>query len=331
VSPSSSPAVQTHGLTRRYRDVLAVDGLGLTVERGEIYGFLGLNGAGKTTTIRMLLGMIRPSAGRAAVLGAPVRRGGRGPWDRVGYLVESPAPYPGLTVAENLWAAARLRGVGGGAVARVVERLGLAPYASRKARSLSQGNRQRLGLALALFHEPELLILDEPANGLDPAGVVEVRELLQALAADHGVTVLMSSHILAEVDRLATRIGIIHEGRLIEEMSAAEMERRRALRLVVEARDTDAARRVLQAAGYGPEPGGDGLVLRDARAVARPDDVAAALAGAGHPPTRLAVEQEDLEAHFLRLTAGGRAAAGAREAADDDPVTGVSSGRAAAS
>ena len=301
MSPAT-PAVRTAGLTRRYGDVLAVDGLDLTVEPGEIYGFLGLNGAGKTTTIRMLLGMIHPSAGHATLLGTPVRRGGRGPWDRVGYLVDSPAPYPGLTVMENLGSAARLRGVGDDAVARAVERLALGRYAQRKARSLSQGNRQRLGLAMALFHEPELVILDEPANGLDPAGVVEVRDLLRSLAAERGVTVLMSSHILAEVDRLATRVGIIHRGRLIEELSTEEMERRRERRLIVEARDTDGARALLAAAGYEPA-GADGrLVLTQPRAVRRPDDVAAALAAGGHPPTRLAVEQEDLEEHFLRLT-----------------------------
>ena len=153
---TDAPAVRTEGLSRRYGDVLAVDALDLTVERGEIYGFLGLNGAGKTTTIRMLLGMIHPSAGSVRLLGEPVRRGGRGPWHRVGYLVEAPAPYPNLTVTENLWAAAKLRGVGSAAAHHAVEGLGLAPYAARRARSLSQGNRQRLGLALALFHEPEL-------------------------------------------------------------------------------------------------------------------------------------------------------------------------------
>ena len=322
-----APAIRTEGLTRRYGDVLAVDGLDLTVESGEIYGFLGLNGAGKTTTIRMLLGMIRPSAGGVHLLGQPVRRGGRGPWDRVGYLVEAPAPYPNLTAAENLWAAARLRGVDDAATRRAVESLGLAPYAARKAGALSQGNRQRLGLALALFHEPELVILDEPANGLDPAGVVEVRELLQSLSRERGVTVLMSSHILAEVARLATRIGVIHDGRLIEEMSADEVEVRRAARLVVEARDRDGALRCLRAAGYDPRPDGGGLVLRDTRAVERPDDVAAALVGGGHPPTRLAVEQEDLEAHFLRLTASG---AGYRDAAGDLTTAGPP-GRGAAS
>jgi ABC-2 type transport system ATP-binding protein len=299
----SAAVVTTAGLTRRYGDVRAVDGLDLRVERGEIYGFLGLNGAGKTTTIRMLLGMIRPTSGRCELLGTPVRRGGRGPWARVGYLVDSPAPYPGLTVLENLRSAARLRGVSDAAVMRAVERLGLEPYAQRKARALSQGNRQRLGLATALFHEPDLVILDEPANGLDPAGVVEVRELLRSLAADHGVTVLMSSHILAEVDRLATRIGIIHRGRLIEELSTEEMERRRARRLVVEARDAAGARALLEAAGYEPQAQDGRVVLTQPRAVRRPDDVAAALVSGGHPPTRLAVEQEDLEEHFLRLTA----------------------------
>jgi ABC-2 type transport system ATP-binding protein len=300
-------AVQTAGLTRRYGDLVAVDGLDLDIRRGEIYGFLGLNGAGKTTTIRMLLGMIRPTSGVASLLGVPVRRGGRGPWDRIGYLVEAPGPCPSLTVLENLRAAARLRGIGDDAVIRAVERLGLASHASRRARDLSHGNLQRLGLALALFHEPELLILDEPANGLDPAGVVEVRQLLRSLATA-GVTVLMSSHILAEVDRLATRIGVIHHGRLIEEIGPAELELRRNARLVVTTRDREAALRALRDAGYDAEPDGDGLVLRAPRAVQRPDDVAGLLVRDGHALTRLAVEQEDLEARFLRLTGGEEAA-----------------------
>jgi ABC-2 type transport system ATP-binding protein len=315
-------AVTTTLLTRRFGDFTAVDGLDLTVRRGEVYGFLGLNGAGKTTTIRMLLGMVRPSSGDVTLLGEPVRRGGHGPWARVGYLVDAPAPYPQLTVLENLRAAARLRGVPDAAISRAVERLGLAPYADRRARSLSQGNRQRLGLAAALFHEPELVILDEPANGLDPAGVVEVRELLRSLALEQGVTVLMSSHILAEVDRLATRIGIIHHGRLIEELGASELERRRARRLVVRARNRAAARRVLADAGYtldetgagdrsggansdtGNGANGDGrLILTDEAAIRRPEKVATTLVVAGHPPVHLTVEQEDLEQHFLRLTA----------------------------
>ena len=305
MSSGSVNAIETAGLTRRYHDVLAVDHLDLTVKRGEIYGFLGLNGAGKTTTIRMLLGLIHPTEGEVVVLGTPVRRGGQGPWERVGYLVESPAPYPRLTVRENLLLAARLRGIDPAATEPIVERLGLEDYLARKARALSQGNRQRLGLAMALFHQPELVILDEPANGLDPAGVVEVRGLLQSLAAEHGVSILMSSHILAEVDRLATRIGVIHEGHLIEEVSAAELERRRSARLGVETRDVDAARRALRTAGYDPQTDDAGLILTEVRALERPDEVAEVLVASGNAPTRLALEQEDLEAHFLRLTGAG--------------------------
>jgi len=201
--------------------VHAVDSVSLRVRHGEIYGSLGLNGAGKTTTIRALPGMIRPSTGSVRVLGQPVGPHGRGPWRRVGHLVESPAAYPELTVRENLEIARRLQGLSdASATSRVIERLGLTSYADRKARALSTGNLHRLGLACALLHQPELLILDEPASGLDPAGVVEIRELLASLAHEKGVTVFMSSHILTEVDRLAMRIGIIHQGRLIEELGS---------------------------------------------------------------------------------------------------------------
>lgn len=300
-------AITTDNLTKRYGDRTAVERLSLTVGRGEIYGFLGLNGAGKTTTIRMLLGMIRPTAGAARLFGVRVHAGAL--WSRVGYLVETPQAYPDLTVRENLALFARLRRVADPrAVARTLDRLGLAPYADRRARTLSLGNAQRLGLAKALLHEPELLILDEPANGLDPAGVVEVRELLLGLARERGVTVFMSSHILSEVARLATRIGIIHEGRLIEELDATALAHRRRRWLAVDARDRQAARAILTDAGFVVDTDPDGrLALADDRAVAGPDDVARLLLGAGVAPTRLAVEQEDLEAHFLRLvgTAGG--------------------------
>jgi ABC-2 type transport system ATP-binding protein len=299
--------VQTRGLTKRFGDVLAVDAVDLSVARGEIYGFLGLNGAGKTTTIRALLGMIRPSAGTVSLFGGPVGPNGRGPWRRVGHLVERPAAYPELSVRENLEIARRLYGVPDRAVTtRAIERFGLTPYADRRAGVLSTGNLQRLGLARAFLHEPELVILDEPANGLDPAGVVEVRELLRGAARERGVTVFMSSHILAEVDRLATRIGIIHRGRLIEEWSTADLEHGHDRRLMVDARDRAAARAVLHAAGYtvGDASGGSGLALTDERALAAPDEVARILVAAATPPTRLSIEQEDLEQHFLRLTEG---------------------------
>ncbi len=297
--------IETHGLSKSYGPVRAVDSVNLRVGPGEIYGFLGLNGAGKTTTIRALLGMIRPSAGSVEVLGQAVGPNGRGPWRQVGHLVERPAAYPELTVRENLEIARRLQELSDkSATSHVIERLGLTAYADRKAGTLSTGNFQRLGLARALLHEPELLILDEPANGLDPAGVVEIRELLASLAREHGVTVFMSSHILTEVDRLATRIGIIHEGHLIEELEAEKLEEIRSRHLEVKAHDLEAAQSVLTQAGFAVKANEGTLVLHETRALDAPEKVATLLVNAGTPPSRLAVEQEDLEEYFLRLTGG---------------------------
>ena len=296
-------AIETNGLCKSYGSVRAVDSVNLRVKPGEIYGFIGLNGAGKTTTIRALLGMIGPSAGTVKVLGEPVGPNGRGPWRRVGHMVEAPAAYPELTVRENLEIARRLQAVEeASATSRVIEHLGLTAYVDRKAGVLSTGNIQRLGLARALLHEPELLILDEPANGLDPAGVVEIRQLLAGLAHEKGVTVFMSSHILTEVDRLATRIGIIHKGQLIEELDAEKMETLRSHRLEIKTRDIGAASRALERAGYTAKTIDGTIVLTEARALDAPEQVATLLVSAGTPPFRLAVEQEDLENYFLRLT-----------------------------
>ena len=304
-----SIAITTTNLTKRYGAKVAVGDLSMQVREGEIYAFLGLNGAGKTTTIRMLLGMIRPTSGGASIFGTRIPSDTRAfadapsLWREVGYLVEIPYAYPELTVRENLELARRLRQVTDPhAVARAIEQLALTEYADRRAGTLSLGNAQRLGLAKALLHRPRLLILDEPANGLDPAGVVEVRELLRDLARQQGVTIFMSSHILAEVARLATRIGILHQGRLVEELDAGELERRGRCRLVVDARDRPAARAALTAAGFAVAEGANGaLELTAERATERPDEVARLLVQAGVPPTRLSVEQEDLETHFLKL------------------------------
>jgi ABC-2 type transport system ATP-binding protein len=298
-------AIETNHLTKNYGDVRAVNSVNLRVRPGEIYGFLGLNGAGKTTTIRTLLGMIRPSAGDLKVLGQPVGPHGRGPWAQVGHLVENPSAYPELSVRENLEIARRLHGISdAGATSRGIEQLGLAPYADRKAGTLSTGNLQRLGLARALLHRPELLILDEPANGLDPAGVVEIRELLSSLAHEKGVTIFMSSHILTEVDRLATRIGIIHLGKLIEELDTGALEKLRSKRLEVRARDLQAAQAYLQNAGFRFASNDETVMIEDVRAIEHPDKIAEMMVNAGIPPTRLAVEQQDLEDHFMQLTGG---------------------------
>jgi ABC-2 type transport system ATP-binding protein len=295
--------IETEHLGKRYGDVAAVSDLSLRVTEGEIYAFLGLNGAGKTTTIRMLLGMIKPTTGSARVLQTRVRMGRREPWASVGYLVEIPYAYPELSVYENLEVARRLHpGTPPEAVGRIIERLELAAYADRRAGTLSQGNAQRLGLAKALLHDPKLLILDEPANGLDPAGIVEIRSLMLELTRERGVTVFMSSHILAEVSRLARRIGIIHQGCLLQEIDVDDLERNRRRRLLLRARDVETARRVLSAAGRPTEVLPDGTIeLRDASSVDRPDEVNRLLVQAGVAPTQLMVEEEELEQYFLRL------------------------------
>jgi ABC-2 type transport system ATP-binding protein len=301
----SDQAIATEALTKRYRgDVLAVDGVNLRVARGEIYAFLGLNGAGKSTTIRMLLGMIKPTAGHADLFGVRVVSGANDLWRRVGHLVESATAYPELTVVENLDVARRLAGIEDRRrVDLMIDRLALNAYARRRAGVLSLGNLQRLALARALLHGPELLILDEPANGLDPAGVIEIRDLLRDLAQHEGVTVFMSSHILGEVDLLANRIGIVHRGRLVEELDSAALEQRRDRRLEVEARDLEAAETALVAAGLTPQRRSGGrLELRDVMALEAPERVAEILVSARVPPTHLAIARESLEEHFMRLT-----------------------------
>ncbi len=298
-----SLAIETENLGKHYGRVRAVEHLALRVAEGEIYAFLGLNGAGKTTTIRMLLGMIKPTTGQARVLQTRVRLGSREPWASVGYLVETPHSYPELSVYENLEVARRLHpGTPREAIGRIIERMGLAADADRRTGNLSHGNAQRLGLAKALLHNPKLLLLDEPVSGLDPAGIVEIRELLLELTREQGVTVFMSSHILAEVARLARRIGIIHEGRLIQELSIEELERNRRRRLLIRTRDQEAAHRALTGAGQRAEVREDGTIeLKNDSSIERPDDINCLLVKAGTPPTHLTVEEEELEQYFLRL------------------------------
>ena len=304
----STPVITVCGVSKRYGRVVAVDNVTLDVQPGEVYALLGLNGAGKTTLIRMLLGMVRPTTGSLEVTGRPV--GDRSVWSQVGYLVESPSAYPELTVRENLEVVRRLRKADDRSyVDDAIDLFGLRPYEGRRARALSLGNVQRLGLAKAFMHRPSLLLLDEPVNSLDPAGVVEVRDLLVSLARDHGVTVFLSSHRLGEVARVATRIGVLHQGRLVDEFDADALVSRVRTRLEVGARDIGRAERVLREAGFeardsagGPVLAGSGvLVLEDIRALERPELVAEALVRAGEPPTRIAVVEEDLETYFLRL------------------------------
>jgi ABC-2 type transport system ATP-binding protein len=212
--------VVTRGLTKRYGPRPAVDGVSLSVRRGEVYGFLGPNGAGKTTTLRMLLGLIRPTAGTATVLGEPP--GSPAALRRVGSLVEGPGFYPYLSGRENLRVLGRYTGLGDVAVEAALAQVDLTARAGDAYRSYSLGMKQRLGVAAALLGQPELLILDEPTNGLDPAGMADMRDLIRALA-EQGQTVMLSSHLLGEVEQICDRVGVIVAGRLRAEGSVAEL------------------------------------------------------------------------------------------------------------
>src|SRR5262245_29498458 len=208
-------AIETSGLTRRFGSQLAVDDLNLLVPAAGVYGFLGPNGAGKTTAIRMLLGLIRPDAGEVRLFGQSLKANHRALMSRVGALVEAPSLYPHLTGRENLEVTRRLLGSPRNRIDRALETIKLTRDANRRVREYSLGMRQRLGLALALLNQPELLILDEPTNGLDPAGIHEMRDLLCRLPAELGLTVFLSSHLLSEVEQIASHIGIIQARRLL--------------------------------------------------------------------------------------------------------------------
>lgn len=297
------PVIKTKNLTKKFGDVLAVDDVTLTVCKGEIYGFLGLNGAGKTTTIRMLLGMIRPTAGSVTLNGVIGESGNFPIWENVGYLVETPYAYPELTVRENLEIFRKLRRIPErSSVDRIMGLLNITSYANRKAMHLSLGNSQRLGLAKALIHNPSVLILDEPTNGLDPAGIVEIRQLLTELATS-GVTVFISSHILGEISRIADRIGIIHEGRLLEESNANDLEKRRLRRLLIDADDRDLLKNALAASGINVDGYNENgtAYISNGELTGRPDYLCEKLVRSGIFPNTLHVEEEDLETYFLRI------------------------------
>jgi ABC-2 type transport system ATP-binding protein len=281
-------------LTKRFGSVVAVSGLDLGVSAGQVYGFLGPNGAGKSTTIRMLVGLITPTEGQIRLLGRllPDPRSAA----QVGSMIEEPAFYPWLTGQQNLRVIAS---TGGGCAAtefgRVLSVTGLSEVAGRKVRTYSQGMRQRLGLAAAMLGRPPLLIIDEPTNGLDPAGIREIRSLLGDLAAD-GMTVFMSSHLLAEVEQVCDRVAVIVRGRIVEEGAPAGLGAiRRRIRVQVDAADDEAAG-LLLARWPGRRQDGQFLVEHDSGR-----DVNAALVAGGIIAESVTAELPRLEDRFLEI------------------------------
>ena len=289
--------VSTQRLTKTYGPRTAVDAVDLTVRRGEVYGFLGPNGAGKTTTLRVLLGLIRPTSGRATVHG--LRPGDPAAVARTGSLVEGPGFYPYLSGRENLRVLARYRGLGDRQVDRVLERVDLTDRAGDRFKTYSLGMKQRLGVAAALLGDPDLLVLDEPTNGLDPAGMADMRALLVDVAAG-GQTVLLSSHLLAEVQEICDRVGIISGGRLLVESTVAELRGATGIRLVADPIDRALAVAMKVAGDDAVEV--DGPALRVSGPAAQAPELARALVGAGIDITELTPVERSLEDVFFDLT-----------------------------
>ncbi len=311
--------IETRGLTKTYRGgQLAVDRLDLAVPRGSVFGFLGPNGSGKTTTIRMLLGLIEPSAGGARLLGEPMPRAARRVLPRVGALIEGPALYGFLSGRDNLvrYDAAdpatdpRTRAQ---RVDHALEQVGLAAAARKKARAYSLGMKQRLGLAAALLQPRELLVLDEPTNGLDPQGMREIRTLVRELA-DDGTTVFLSSHLLDEIEQVCTHAAVMARGRLVTQGTVAALSAGTRGRLVVGTPDTADAARVLKEYGVTDLVVAEERVTGDLPAPAGgPPDLAevnAALVRAGVRVRAFGVERASLEDVFVELTGEGFDVAG---------------------
>jgi ABC-type multidrug transport system ATPase subunit len=293
----SDLVIEAHDLTKRYGEIVAVDHLNMRVRRGEVYGFLGPNGAGKTTTLRMLLGLARPSSGDVSVLDeAPGSPEGLA---RIGALVEAPGFYPFLSGRDNLRVLAKHAGAHRDRIESALEEVELRPRAKDRFATYSQGMKQRLGVAAALLKDPDLLVLDEPTNGLDPAGMAEMRGFLRGLGRGER-TVLLSSHLLNEVEQICDRVGVIREGALVREATVDELRGRGSLR--VRAEPLEEAGRVVKALPEVEEVATLAGVLRITTDPSAAPSVNVALVNAGIAVFELRPERVSLEEVFLELT-----------------------------
>jgi ABC-2 type transport system ATP-binding protein len=293
--------IETRGLSRRFGSQIAVDDLNLLVPAAGVYGFLGPNGAGKTTAIRMLLGLIRPDAGEVRLFGQPLMGNHRALMSRVGALVEAPSLYPHLTGRENLEVTRRLLGSPRALIDVALETVRMTRDANRRVREYSLGMKQRLGLALALLNKPQLLILDEPTNGLDPAGIHEMRDLIRRLPEEFGVTVFLSSHLLSEVEQIAGYIGIIHESRLLFQGTLGELQQKQQTELAVGVTRPGEAITCLVNAGWSVEQR-NGLLSVAAKAPEDAVKINRLLVDHQLDVFHLALSQQSLEDIFLTLT-----------------------------
>jgi ABC-type multidrug transport system ATPase subunit len=300
--------IETRGLTRRFGKLVAVDDLSLRAPESCVYGFLGPNGAGKTTAIRMLLGLCRPDAGEVHLFGLPLAANRRSLMRRVGALVESPSLYPHLTGRENLEVTRRVLGAPRELIDSALESTKLIQDAHRRVREYSLGMRQRLGLAIALLNKPELLILDEPTNGLDPAGIHEMRDLIRRLPGEFGVTVFLSSHLLSEVEQIASHIGIIHEGRFLFQGTLSELQAEQQTQLTLGVNQPDQAMRCLTVSGWSVQRRTDGFLTVSAATTEEAARINHQLISERIEVFHVSLTQASLEDIFLTLTRKRRAA-----------------------
>nr|WP_276907844.1 ABC transporter ATP-binding protein [Corynebacterium riegelii] len=295
-----TPIIQTHGLTKTYGRTDVVHNLDLKVAPGVVHGLLGPNGSGKSTTMKMLLGLITPTRGDISVLGQPMTRANRAQvLSSVGSLIEAPAAYPHLTGGENMRIVTRLLGADPDAVRRAVSLVRLDGQMDKLVKNYSLGMKQRLGIAMALARDPQLLILDEPTNGLDPAGIEEIRELIISLARDQGRTVLVSSHLLSEIEKMATDLTIINHGRLVFQGSQEELYRAQLPDVFIQTPDAASAAEVLK--GLHPVRVAGGVELSGLNDDHLADTIALLVAH-GVPLHQVLRKRHSLEDIFIGLT-----------------------------
>ena len=295
------PAIETTALGKRFGDTWAVRDVSLLVQPGQIFGFLGRNGAGKTTTIRLMLGLLRPTAGAVRIFGHDVASDRIAAARLTGSLLEARATYDNLTGRENLDGARRLLGLPATEIDRTLDIVGMRGAADRRMGHYSLGMRQRLGLARALLGGPRLLILDEPMNGLDPDGIRDMRDVIRQLPERSGVTIFLSSHLLSEVQQTATHIGLMHDGRLVLQGPISELLARAAPDLFLRASDLRKAHAILAAEGFDPVAEGDGLLIRLTGGDAIVAAINRRLVTAGVDVTELSVRNASLESLYLQV------------------------------
>lgn len=298
---NTSAIVQTQNLTKMYGSIHSVNKVDLYVQEGEIYGFLGPNGAGKTTTLKMLLGLIKPSEGTINIFGESLNKRRSSILQRTGSLIESPYYYGHLTGLENMRVMQRLRNVPDKNIHEALRIVRLENQKDKKAEQYSLGMKQRLGIAMALLAFPKLLILDEPTNGLDPAGIGEIRELIKSLPARYGITVLLSSHMLTEIDQIATSVGIISDGNLLFQGSMETLRKKGRSAILLKTGDNTKAEELLLTQGYSLTKSGSRLEF-DNLADREVAEINRLLVEHYIPVTRIEEQKKSLEDIFLELT-----------------------------